>query len=78
MTKFSFFIGFILVVSAISAIPSSWQRWIMGLSGIALVLFATYIKFYLFDERRNRETEKRNYDEDKPSIDLEANKEKGE
>ncbi len=50
----------------------------MGLSGIALVLFATYIKFYLFDERRNRETEKRNYDEDKPSIDLEANKEKGE
>jgi len=44
----------------------------MGLVGLFLVLFSSYIKFYLFSERKQRTIdEKKNDQDEQPSVDLE-------
>jgi len=72
MIKFAFFTGSILLLTALLGVPSIWQRWIMGLVGLFLVLFSSYIKFYLFSERKQRTIdEKKNDQDEQPSVDLE-------
>lgn len=75
MIKFSFSIGIILTFVALIGVSAEVQRWVMGLCGLFLVLFSSYLKFYVFALRRPRNNNEKNL-EDQPSLDLNNTEEK--